>query len=465
MTQNWRTRIPEPVRRLWSLLHYSHKPVYLVGGAVRDLVRGEIPHDYDLASARTPEQIMSWAKDNGWQAIPSGMRYGTITLYESCAPDFLIEHTTLRREGRYQDGRHPEGVVWTERIDEDLARRDFSFNAMALSWNGRLVDPFNGQGALRQGLIMAVGDPLERFSEDPLRMWRAARFVGMDVGGQAFRLDSQLERAIRLLWPNLRRVSPDRQRDELWRLLQKPHFPEALQIADASGLFLTMWPEWRMTQGFNQRTRYHAYVLNEHLLHTAAHGPTTELRLAGLLHDIGKPWCYSLDTMGQGHFYGHDTIGARHVERMMKRLHFSQRIIVTVKALVAHHMYPWNQVSAKTLRRLNREWGEKHVRQLWTLRKMDILGTGLHNTWQEEARIRRQWSEAVGSDAVQTRLAVNGHDLMEWFHWIPGPKIGWWLRKMEEWVDEDPSLNDPRILHERISAEVQDGSYSPYHDA
>ncbi len=465
MAQNWNDRVPETLQRLWSSLFDSHRPVYLVGGAVRDLLRGNTPHDYDLASARTPDEIIVWAADHGWRTVPSGIRFGTVTLYEPSNPGFLIEHTTLRQEGRYPDGRHPDHVVWTTSIEEDLSRRDFTFNAMAISWNGRIVDPFHGQHALKQGIVAAVGDPLKRFAEDPLRMWRAARFAGMDLSGHAFRLDPTVEQAMLLLWPDLRQVSPERQRDEFWRLLQQPHFFEALQIADATGLFLSLWPEWRMTQGFNQRTLYHRYLLNEHLLRTAAQGPTPELRLAGLMHDIGKPWCYTLDSNGQGHFYGHDTMGAWQVERMLKRMHFSQRTVVRVRDLVAHHMYPWDHVGAKTLRRINREWGEEHVRELWTLRKMDVLGTGLHGTWEKESDIRQRWSDAVGPEPSKSRrLTVSGHDLMEWFHWSPGPKIGWWLHKMEEWIDQDPSLNHPTTLRERIRREIGRGMDAPIED-
>ncbi|MCL5015912.1 MAG: CCA tRNA nucleotidyltransferase [Firmicutes bacterium] len=455
MTQRWRDQVPEPVRRLWALLHDSGVPVYMVGGAVRDLIRGEIPHDYDLASAKTPDQIMDWAGDHGWRSVPSGVRFGTVSLYEEADPSFLIEHTTLRREGRYGDSRHPDRVVWTTRIEEDLARRDFTFNAMAISWEGRLVDPFNGQYALEQGMVVAVGDPVERLSEDPLRMWRAARFAGMNRRGQALRLDAGLKRAMLLLWPELRRVSPERQRDELWRLLQQPHFPESLKIADSFGLFLPLWPEWGMTQGFNQRTPYHRYPLHQHLLQTAAQGPSPELRVAGLLHDIGKPWCYTLDPTGQGHFYGHDAVGAWHAERMMQRFHFSRRIISRVTDLVAHHMYPWERAGAKTLRRLNREWGEQHVAELWTLRKMDIMGTGIYDSWEAESDVRRRWYEAVGPEPEKVRLAVTGHDIMTWFDWPPGPKIGAWLRRIEEWVDEDPSVNDREKLKQRLLDEAK----------
>ncbi|OLZ08853.1 CCA tRNA nucleotidyltransferase [Sulfobacillus thermosulfidooxidans] len=450
MEQPWRRQIPSTVRRLWSSLRESSVPTYLVGGAVRDLLRGVRPHDYDLASRRTPEQVIAWAHQHQWRVIATGVRFGTVSLYDPRAPQCIIEHTTLRREGRYHDGRHPEQVDWTDNIEEDLARRDFTINALALTWEGRLIDPYGGQKDLDRGIIACVGDAHRRLSEDPLRIWRAVRFVGMDHHGQPFQLTQSLQSAIERLWPQLKRISVERQRDELWRLLQTRHFGRALWEAERFGLFVVIWPHWRMTQGFVQRNPYHRYILNHHLLYTAQEGPSPLLRLTGLLHDIGKPWTYTLDAKGHGHFYGHAETGAVLAKNLLESLHFDHKTIRTVTALIAHHMYPWEQVEAKTLRRIAREWGDEHVQQLWILRKMDIIGAGYHTRWAAEERVKRRWNEALSPSSSPTRLAINGKDIMRWLHLSPGPEVGRWLKQVQQWVDDDPAINDPQILKERI---------------
>ncbi|WP_053958939.1 CCA tRNA nucleotidyltransferase [Sulfobacillus thermosulfidooxidans] len=450
MEQPWRKQIPLMVRRLWSQLQTPHVPTYLVGGAVRDLLRGVRPHDYDLASSRTPEQVMDWAHQHGWRVIATGLRFGTVSLYDPHSPHCIIEHTTLRREGRYHDGRHPEQVVWTDDIEEDLARRDFTMNALALTWEGRLIDPYGGQDDLKRGIITCVGDAHRRLSEDPLRIWRALRFVGMDHHGQPFQLAPSLEYAIGHLWPQLTRISVERQRDELWRLLQSVHFARALWKAERLGLLAVIWPHWRMTQGFVQRNPYHRYMLNHHLLYTAGEGPTPLLRLAGLLHDIGKPWTYTLDANGQGHFYGHAEKGAVLAKNLLESLHFDHKTIASVTALIAHHMYPWENVQAKTLRRIAREWGDEHVQQLWILRKMDIIGAGYQDHWVSEEMVKRRWNEAFIHSSSRRRLAINGKDIMRWLNLSPGPEVGKWLKQVQMWVDDDPAVNDPYILKERI---------------
>lgn len=450
MTQKWYRKIPSPVKRLWRLLHTPERPTYLVGGAVRDLLRDVSPHDYDLASARLPHEVVQWAWHHGWRSIPSGLRFGTVSLYDPSEPAMKIEHTTFRREGRYTDLRHPEDIMWTSRIEDDLARRDFTINAMAMTWEGRVVDPHGGCHDLDQGTISCVGDPCQRLREDPLRMWRAARFVGMDRAGKPFQLDPTLPPLLAKLWPLLERISPERQRDELWRLLQSTHFYEALRVCDNYGLFMAWWPEWSLTHGFNQRSRHHLYLLNQHLLHTAKEGPTPLLRLAGLLHDIGKPWSYTLDSQGQGHFYGHADLGASWARAMLERLHFDRERTQTVTSLIAHHMYPWERVQAKTLRRIRREWGGEHVSQLWTLRRMDVIGAGMSSSWEHEEDVKRHWQEALASPDVFQSLAINGHDIMDWLNVRPSPVVGWWLQHAQAWVDENPDLNNRERLKEKI---------------
>ncbi len=437
--------LPEPVRRIWEALD-EESPTYLVGGAVRDLMMHSVPHDYDFASARRPEQVQKWAREAGWQCIPTGIRFGTVTLVHPSYADWPVELTTFRRDGRYTDGRHPSEVRFSEKIEDDLSRRDFSMNAMALTLAGQLVDPFHGQEDIQAGQISTVGAPSRRFAEDPLRMWRAVRFIGRDHAGSPLHLSASTASAITALLPSLLLVSGERQRDELLKLLATPHFSAALEIADQVGILGVVWPEWTATRGFEQHNSHHNRPVHAHLLATAAEGRDPLLRLAGLLHDIGKPECFTLDSEGHGHFYGHEDVGAVYVSDMLRRLKFDSATVRQVRDLVAHHMFPWEKAGDKALRKATREWGADHIGQLWELRRMDIIGSGTASNWERQEEVRQHWESAqvlptaVGS-ANGFKLAADGKQVMLWAQIPPGPEVGHWLHRVQDWVDEDPRRN------------------------
>lgn len=448
------TKIPQPIRVIWQTLTQESQ-TFLVGGAVRDLLLGEIPHDYDFASARPPAEVIRWAHLQGWQAILTGAAFGTVTLRHPAYPNWPVELTTFRLDGAYKDSRHPDDVQFSNNIVDDLSRRDFTMNALAMSIDGQVVDPFEGQADLRNGVIKTVGDAAVRLREDPLRIWRAVRFVGKDHGGQPFTLAPETQNQIQQngLW--VLRISPERQRDELWKLLGTPHFDHALRTADMLGLLSLVWPEWAATRGFAQHNRHHAYPVHVHLLATAAHGSSEVLRLAGLLHDIGKPECLTLDASGQGHFYGHEVIGAVYAERMLRRLHFDGHTIQQVRNLVAHHMYPWESVGEKGLRRVAREWGQDHVEQLWELRKMDVVGSGTAENWMGESIVRERWQSAmVKAGEHGLKPAVGGREIMLWTHLQPGPEVGQWVRQIQDWIDENPSRNTPEQIKQFVEAHL-----------
>lgn len=427
-----------------SLLTHGH--TVLVGGCVRDWLLEKAPHDWDLATVLTPDIVTAIGQQAGYRVIPTGLSFGTVTWLTSAGP---VEITTFRRDGRYADGRHPQHVTFGDTLEEDLARRDFTMNAMAIEWDGRLVDPYGGVHDLAQRQIVAVGRAENRFAEDPLRMMRAVRFTGLDHHGHPLAPAPAVMAAIQRLKPLLLNVSAERQRDELMKLLQQPHFGAALRHLDGSGLLGIIWPEWVATRGFDQRNSYHPWPLHEHLLVTASAGPSPLLRLTGLLHDIGKPSCFWVDEHGTGHFYDHDRLGAVMARRLLERLAFDRATIDRVSTLIAHHMFPWETAGAKAMRRMIREHGEEIIGQLLDLRRMDVAGCG--RAWVDENTVRAAVAGLLRENPLESRqLAINGHDVMCWTGVRSGPTVGRYLTALQDWVDEAPGRNTPDQLLKRL---------------
>ncbi len=441
-----RTLIPDSLFPVWEALDRL-APTYLVGGAVRDLCRGVVPHDWDLATVLHPDEVQQWGHRAQYRVIPSGLDFGTVTIMTELGP---VEVTTFRRDGRYVDGRHPQTVTFSKNLEEDLGRRDFTMNAMALNIDGVLVDPFNGLRDLSHGRIAPVGDPRDRFTEDPLRMFRAVRFTGLaDSSGDALQLDPSIMDAIGRYKALIAQVSGERHQQELWKLLDTPHFAAALRVLSTSGLLGVVWPEWVATQGFDQKNPYHHYVLDEHLLQTAEHGPTPALRLVGLLHDIAKPSVFWLDRSLVGHFYGHDDVGAKYVRNMLGRMAMAHDMIDWVAQLIQYHLFDWEGASDTAIRRLMRTVGVSVVQDLLSLRTMDIEGAG--RTWSEAARVRervRRLSEDRSTRGV--RLALDGNDVMHLIGIARGPQVGYYLRQLEDWVDQDPARNTFATLERQL---------------
>jgi len=409
---------------------------------VRDRLRGIPPHDWDLATAWSPEVIQRWGERLGYRVIPTGLAFGTVTILTEDGP---VEITTFRKDGRYTDGRHPNTVTYAETIEEDLSRRDFTMNAMALTLTGDLIDLFGGKSDLHHQRIKTVGDPADRFQEDPLRMWRAVRFVGMGM-----ELETATAQAIWRYKPLLAHVSRERQRDELMKLLTLPRCQEAMQVAVNFGVLPVVWPEWFGTMACDQRNPHHLNkTVEQHLLATMAAGTTPLMRLVGLLHDIAKPSCYWLDPQETGHFYGHDALGAVYARSMLERLAFDKKTVDRVCRLIEHHMFPWEESGKPAIRRMIREHGEAVVQDLLELRRMDIVGSG--RRWETEGCVRAKVQAVMEEVPVAKRtLAVSGHDVMEVAGIPPGPLVGEYLTRLQTWVDDDPARNSREQLLEQI---------------
>lgn len=318
----------EGALRIIKRLCESGFSAYLVGGCVRDMLRHTEPVDYDIATSALPEQVK--AALDFCRAVDTGIKHGTVTAICGGVP---YEITTFRGDGKYLDSRRPESVAFISNIEDDLARRDFTMNSVAMTASGRLIDPFNGAKDIQEGVIRCVGSPQTRFSEDALRILRAVRFTSR----LGFQIEPSTEAAMLELSGSIARISNERVASELLGILSGGYAREALLRYKA--IIFNILPELEAADGFMQHSRMHSYDIYTHTCYTvgnAANDPAS--RLAALLHDIAKPACFALTDGGEGHFYGHDTKGAEMADEITKRLKLDNRTRERVKTLIRYHM-------------------------------------------------------------------------------------------------------------------------------
>ncbi len=336
---------------------------YVVGGCVRDSLAGREPNDWDITTDAPPEQIMSVFAEH--RVIPTGLQHGTVTVL---IDDHPLEITTYRVDGAYSDNRHPDSVTFTLNLRDDLARRDFTINALAYHPQTGIVDHFSGLADLENCRIVCVGDPEKRFAEDALRILRALRFSAQF----GFPIEKMTTKAIHRLAPLLRRIAAERVQSELVKLLCGEHVRSVmLAFSDVIGIIL---PEIAPTIGLEQVNPYHFLSVYEHTVETvAAIAPKPMLRLAMLFHDSGKPACYTRDENGIDHFRGHAAVSAAIAEQTMSRLRFDRLTIDTVKKLVLHHdddLAPADYPLRRVLNRL----GPELALDLIEIQKADVYG-------------------------------------------------------------------------------------------
>lgn len=429
-------RMPGSVKRFARVFSDNKHELFVVGGAVRDALRGQAVDDYDFATSATPEEVMRIFH----RVIPTGVQHGTVTvLFEKKT----FEVTTYRVDGDYSDQRRPDSVTFTRSLEEDLARRDLTINAIALDpQTGRIIDPFDGRGDLKRQIIRTVGSPFERFGEDALRMVRAIRFaatLNFDVLPDV--LDAITANASRLTHVAQERIGAEleklivcRKPSPGWRLFRQtrllPYFlPELEEDADAP------------------------VPVFEHLLLTCDCAPSNSpvLRWSALLHDIGKPRSADEDEKGL-HFHGHDEISALMAEDILTRLRFSNERIRAVTHLVRNHMFGYSpEWSDAAVRRFIARVGSESVFLLTALRRADACGkTGrvsvLPDIDELEGRLRSVRDSAP--PLSRERLAVNGNDLIRHLGISPGPRVGVLLEELLRTVIDDPSQNKRDTLLE-----------------
>jgi len=317
-------KIPDYVNSVLDRFTAAGRRAYPVGGCVRDALLGKTPDDWDLTTDALPEETMALF---GASAHPTGLQHGTVTVVSGGRG---IEITTMRRDGAYRDNRHPESVLFTDRIEDDLARRDFTVNAMALAEDGRVVDPFGGRADLAGHVLRCVGDARARFDEDALRILRLLRFASV----LGFAVESGTAAAAREKRELLRNVAAERVYAELNKLLCGAHVTDVLlAFPDVLGVVL---PELLPCVGFDQRNPHHCFDVWEHTARSVgAIPPRRELRWTMLFHDLGKPACMTVDADGVGHFFGHTAISAELAEGIMVRLRFEKALAAKIRAQLA----------------------------------------------------------------------------------------------------------------------------------
>lgn len=435
--------LPENVKKILSRLEGAGYEAYCVGGAVRDALLGRTPGDWDVASNAPPEAVLSlFAPD----ALPTGLKHGTVTVGGGKG----VEITTFRRDGNYLDNRHPDHVEFTGSLEEDLARRDFTVNAIAVNLRGEITDPFGGRADLRRRILRAVGEAEKRFEEDALRILRGLRFASK----LGFGIEGGTADAIRRCAPLLKNIAPERIQVELTGILCGEYAAEVLlAYPDVLGVFM---PEILPCMGFGQHSVYHCYDVWEHTAHAvAAAAPLPVLRYTMLLHDLGKPETFSLDENGRGHFYGHWRRSVELAETVLDRLRMDSRSKKMILTLVERHDCPLT-LSEKSVRRNLGRYGEEILRLLLEVKRADNLAQA--EDYRDRQALIDQWEDllevvlASGTCFSLRQLAVRGGDLTALG--LRGPAVGRALNELLEMVVDERLPNERGILLEYVKEKL-----------
>ncbi len=422
---------------IWALKEAGFD-AYVVGGCVRDSLLGLSPHDYDLCTNATPEEIREVFKDQ--KLILNGEKHGTVGVVFHNA---IYEITTFRTEGTYQDSRHPDWVEFVSNIEDDLARRDFTVNAIAYCPERGCVDPFHGKKDLQDKILRAVGIPENRFTEDPLRILRGIRFAVR----YGLTPEAKTEAAMNALAPEIGKLAKERVFDELCRMLP---LLKAEDILRYKTILINAVPALAATVDFDQHSLHHAYDVFTHTAYVTENVPDTlPLRWAALLHDIGKPTTFTQDEDGTGHFLGHAQASAQLAEEALRELKAPNALREQVVCLIAQHMTPL-EPDKKLLRRRMGKLGVDTVRGLLVLQKADFTAKGVNFDTQEAeklAQVSALIDEILQEDACLTTrdLQITGNDLLA-LGFAPGPKIGQCMQLLLELVQDETVPNEKDAL-------------------
>ena len=430
--------LPPKIYHVIERLEQAGYPCYVVGGAVRDWLAGRIPHDYDLCTAALPQQTELLFHDV--PVIETGMKHGTVSIL---IDGETIEVTTFRTEGAYSDGRHPDHVAFVTEIEQDLARRDFTINAMAWSPIHGLCDPFGGQQDLQHGVLRCVGDADIRLQEDALRILRALRFYAQ----RGYTIESDTANALHRNKQGLSHVSAERITAEFLQMICGPYIGKVMM--EYSDIITQILPEIAPMIGFEQHNPYHKYDVWEHSVRALESiRPDPVLRLTMLFHDCGKPHVYFMDDNGIGHFYGHPKVSAQVAEKAVKHLRLPVQMEQQVLYLVRHHDAPLG-MEIKHVRRKLAVHGEQTFRALIAVKKADSVGQGTTpKDLTDLLHLEQVLEDVLQQDNCLTRkdLAINGYDLMQWG--AQGKEIGFYLSAMLNRVLDDPSCNTKEMLYD-----------------
>lgn len=448
--------VPEDVKATVFGLKQAGFEAYIVGGCVRDVLLGKEPLDWDLATNANPEEIVKVFPDSFYEN-----NYGTVGVKTNREGEQVrvIEVTPYRIESKYSDSRHPDKVEFSKDIADDLKRRDFTMNAIAIDIEdgvkGHLIDLYKGQEDIVSKTIRAVGNPEERFAEDGLRIMRAVRFSAQ----LGFAIESETYKAIEKQKDLLKSIAKERIRDEFVKLIMSDNPLIGLVSCEKLGLLEYICPELQVSIGVKQN-QAHAYDVWEHLLRTVQHAADKkfglEIRLAALFHDIGKPKTrrVSHETGPEPTFYGHDVVGERMTRKIMENLKFSRETIDKVAKFVRWHMFfsDPDLISLSAVRRMVANVGKDNIWDLMHVRECDRIGTGRPKENPYRLRKYKAMIEEVLHDPVSVgMLKIDGKGIMDVTHETPGPKIGFILNALLEEVLDDPKKNTKEYLENRAS--------------
>ena len=455
--------VPNEVLDILNTLQTANFKAYLVGGCVRDILLGQDPKDWDITTNAKPEEIQGLFPHTYYENT-----YGTVKIINDKTENKAlktIEVTTHRVESEYSDGRHPDEVIFSDKIEEDLSRRDFTMNAMAIELQGgikdiskgHLIDPYKGHQDIQNKVVRTVLEPKKKFSEDALRIMRAVRLSTI----LGFSIEKETRESMKTLAKNLKDISRERIRDEFIKIIMSKKPEYGLTELKKLNLIEYTIPEFKESVGVEQGG-IHAYDLWEHSLKTLQAAANKdfplEVRLASLFHDIAKPRTRRKGEKKEWTFYGHDAVGARVTHETLESLKFPKETIEKVSNLVRNHMFfsDTEQITHSAVRRIIRNVGKENIWDLINLRITDRVGTGRPK--EEPYRLRKYKSmiEEVMRDPISVgMLEIDGTRIMEVTHETPGPKIGLILHALLEEVLDDPKLNTKEYLEKRTGELVK----------
>lgn len=458
-------KIPVEVLEVIEKLQKGGHEAYMVGGCVRDLLRGEKPKDWDVTTSAKPEEITKIFPDSFYEN-----KFLTVTVKTDSVEPTLkeVEVTTFRAEGKYTDKRHPDEVRFAKTLEEDLSRRDFTINALALSvvegMAGEIIDLFGGQEDLKKKLIRAVGDPEKRFEEDALRMVRATRLATelefSARGGPApgWKIEEKTGQAIKKLAGNLQLIAKERIRDELIKVFTTSRARKGIELLHELGLLKLIAPE--VEEGIGVENRPRIFTIWEHNLkaleYGAKQGFPIDVRIAALLHDVGKPRTKGPKKNDEWTFYGHDVVGGRMASQILERLHFPRDTIQKISTLIRWHLFKYDPdegITDSSVRRLIRNVGAGNMADLVRVRICDRMGMGVPKAVPYRLRhFQFRVEKILREEEVPTpkMLKVNGEEVMNILGISPGPKVGHVLEVLLQEVMDEPVRNTHENLEARI---------------
>ncbi len=438
--------LPDYVSDILNRLEKAGFEAYVVGGAVRDVLMGKEVYDWDFTTNATPEQIL--------KIFPEGYydnKFGTVGISHPSSVN-PYEITTFRKESGYSDTRRPDKVEWGKTLKDDVARRDFTINAMALTAKGEIIDYYDGQKDIERKIIRAVGDPDERFSEDALRMMRAIR-IAAELG---FVIDEETLEAIKKNAALINRISKERVKEELFKLLKSPHPYDGTLIFRNSGLMVEILPEMEKCFGVEQKSpgRHHIYDVGNHLLMSLKNCKSSDplVRFATLIHDIGKPVTYKKLANGTITFYNHEVVSTRIAENLADRLKFSNKEKERLIILVRWHQFTVDERQTDSaIRRFIRNIGKENLEDMLALRVADRLGGGATETSWRLEEFKKRLIEVQKEPFTVRDLKIDGNDVMKELKLKPGPKVGEILNKLFEEVVEKKLDNTKETLLKKLT--------------